>query len=66
MPCLSLSRPKKSIPKRHVHALFPQHVESGSGGDLVNQMKADEQLRLSRGQDVNGVGFPNFIVERAR
>jgi hypothetical protein len=28
-------------------------------------MKADEQLRLARRQDVNGVGIPNLVEQRA-
>jgi hypothetical protein len=37
-----IDRGKRPVAEGHVHARFPQHVESRRGGDLVNQMETDE------------------------
>ena len=39
---------KRAIAKRHVHAVFSQHVERRRRGDLVNQMQPDKKLCLAR------------------
>jgi hypothetical protein len=39
----------------------PQAFERLRAGDLVDEVEADEQLRLARWQVANGVKFPHLL-----
>ena len=41
-----------------------QHAEGLRRGDLVDQVRADEQLGLAVGQLLDRMGGPNFFKER--
>ena len=47
----------------HLQALFGDHVEGLGAGDLVDQMQADEELVLARGEFFHHVGVPDFVVQ---
>ena len=53
-------------PLRVLHAQppRPQHVEGLRTGDLVNQVQADEELRLPVRQRTDGMEVPDFLEER--
>jgi len=40
-----------------------QHAEGLGGGDLVDEVGADEELGLAVGQGADGVGVPDFFEE---
>lgn len=44
-------------------SLLPQHLKSLRAGHFVDQVQADEKLRLSRGQRSNRMGPPELIEE---
>ena len=56
-----IDRRERAFGKRHRAAAQPQHVERLRAGDFVNQMQADEQLRLAGGQRAHGVAVPDFL-----
>src|SRR5688572_1980545 len=56
---------ESSLWKRHVHALFPQHIERRCRGNLVDQMKPNEKLGLASGKNPNAMGIPNLLVQRS-
>ena len=58
-----IDRRKRAFRESDVHTLLAQHVESRSRGDFVNQVQPDEKLCLPGGENPDGVGFPNLIVE---
>ena len=44
-----------------LQSALPQHLECLGARDLVNQMQADEELRLPDGQLPHGMGIPDFV-----
>ena len=49
---------------RNLQIQFPDHRKSLRAGDLVNQMRADEQLRLPILEIADRVRVPDFLEER--
>ena len=46
---------------RHLQAEITQHPERLRAGDFVDQVRADQQLRLAIGQGTDGMGVPDFF-----
>ena len=44
-------------------AVEAQHVEGLRGGHFVDEVQADEELRLTRWQDAHGMRVPDFLQE---
>ena len=49
-----------ALGKRDAPAVLAQHVERLRARDFVNQVQADEQLRLAARQRPHGVRVPDF------
>ena len=47
--------------KRDAPAVLAQHVERLRARHFVNEMQADEQLRLAARQRAHGVRVPDFV-----
>ena len=52
---------ERALGKRHPPAVLPQHVERLRAGHFVNEVQADEQLRLPARQRADGVRIPDFL-----
>src|SRR5262249_17949320 len=52
---------KGAIGKRDLPALLPQHVERLRAGDFVDQVEADEELRLSAWKRPYRMCVPDFV-----
>ena len=57
-------RRERALRKRHLQAEIAQHAEGLRARDLVDQMRADDQLGLAVGQFAHRVGVPDFLEER--
>ena len=56
-----IDRRERAVRKRHLAAPHPQHVERLRARHFVDEVKADEQLRLPGGQRAHGVFVPDFL-----
>ena len=54
-------RGEGAMRKRHLQTEIPQHPEGLRARDFMNQMRADEQLRLAIGELPDGVSVPYFL-----
>ena len=52
--------PERAVRVCDIPPLLPEHVEGLRGGHFVDQVQADEQLRLSARQFPHGVRVPDF------
>ena len=59
-----IDRRDRALRKPDLPPARAQHVERLRGSDLVDQVQADEQLRLPVGQFADGVEIPDFLEER--
>ena len=55
---------KRALRERHAPAVLPQHVERLRRGHFMDQVQADEQLRLPARQGAHGVRVPDFVKKR--
>ena len=58
-----IDRGERALGKRHLPALLPQHVEGLRARHFVNEMQADEELRLPARQRAHGVRVPDFVKQ---
>ena len=54
---------ERALGKRDAPAVLAQHVERLRARDFVDEVQADEQLRLSARQRADGVRVPDFLKE---
>ncbi len=57
---------KGAVREGDLQPKIAQHAEGLGRSDLVDEVRADEQLRLAVGQLADGVGVPDFLEERLR
>src|SRR5436190_22014751 len=55
---------KRAVRSCHAPAALPERVERLRRGHLVNQMQANEELRLSGGKRTNLVQVPDLLEKR--
>src|SRR5262245_38308411 len=55
---------KGSIRKCHRSAPRSEHVEGLRTRDFMDEMEADEELCLTRGEPAHGVAVPDFLEQR--
>ena len=58
-----IHRRKGAVWHRHLEFQVAQHAERLRARDLMDEVRADEQLRLAIGQGADAVGVPDFFEE---
>jgi len=59
-----IDRREGAVRHRDLQFQIAQHAESLRAGHLVDEVRADQQLRLAVGQLADGVSVPYFLEER--
>ena len=58
-----VDRREGAVRHRDLQAEIAQHAEGLGAGHLVDEMRADQQLRLATGQRADGVRVPDFFEQ---
>ena len=59
-----IDRREGAVRHRDLQFQIAQHAEGLRTGHLVDEVRADQQLRLAVGQLADGVSVPYFLEER--
>ena len=58
-----IHRGERALREEHLEPKVAEHAESLRAGDLVDEVRADEQLGHAVGQLAHGVSFPDFVEQ---